>query len=118
MPGGGGGGSLLPPSSTSGSFNGAAFAGFRIEKSKWSTDDTVLWAGLSAERSSNPFARINVNIIYGQLMVGREVLPDLFLEGGFLGFRRPSWNTVDQTDSLIMLPIDVNGRSPDFVKST
>ena len=81
--GGGGGGNLLPPSSTSSSFNGAAFAGFRVEKSKWSTDGTVLWAGLSSERDSNPFARISVDAIYGQLMAGREIVSNLFLEGGF-----------------------------------
>ncbi len=81
--GGGGGGNVLPPSDTSSSLNGAAFAGFRVEKSKWSTDGTVLWAGLSGERNSNPFARISVNAIYGQLMAGREIVPDLFLEGGF-----------------------------------
>ena len=82
-PGGGGGsGNLLPPSNTSSSFNGAAFAGFRVEKSKWSTDGTVLWAGLSSERN-NPFARISVDAIFGQLMAGREIVPDLFLEGGF-----------------------------------
>jgi hypothetical protein len=85
-PGGGGGGGigdLLPPSSTSSSLNGAAFAGFRVEKNKWSTDGTFLWAGLSSERESNPFARISVDAIFGQLMVGREIVPDLFLEGGF-----------------------------------
>jgi hypothetical protein len=80
--GGGGGGGLLPPSNTSSSFNGAVFAGFRVEKSKWSTDGTFLWAGLSSERN-NPFARISVDVIFGQLMAGREIVPNLFLEGGF-----------------------------------
>jgi hypothetical protein len=79
---GGGGGNLLPPSDTSGSLNGAAFAGFRVDKSKWSTDATVLWASLSSERDSNPFARISMNVIYGQVMAGREILPNFFLEGG------------------------------------
>jgi hypothetical protein len=81
--GGGGGGGLLPPSDTSSSLNGAAFAGFRVEKSKWSTDGTFLWAGLSSERNNNPFARISVDAVFGQLMVGREIVPNLFLEGGF-----------------------------------
>ena len=80
--GGGGGGNPLPPSDTSSSLNGAAFAGFRVEKSKWSADGTFLWAGLSSERN-NPFARISVDAIFGQLMAGREILPNLFLEGGF-----------------------------------
>ncbi len=80
--GGGGGGGLLPPSDTSSSLNGAAFAGFRVEKSKWSTDGTFLWAGLSSERN-NPFARVSVDAVFGQLMVGREIVHDLYLEGGF-----------------------------------
>ena len=78
---GGGGGDLLPPANVSSSFNGAAFAGFRIEKSKWSADGSVLWAGVSAQRS-NPFVRVGFDAIYGQAMGGREVLPNLFLEGG------------------------------------
>jgi len=81
--GAGGGGNLLPPSNTSSALNGAAFAGFRVEKSKWSTDGTVLWAGLSSERNSNPFARITLDAVYGQLMAGRKIVPNLFLEGGF-----------------------------------
>src|SRR5262249_43643376 len=59
VPGGGGTGSFLPPGHTSGSFNGAVFAGFRIEKSKWSADATGLWAGLSGERT-NPFVHVGV----------------------------------------------------------
>ena len=43
----------------------------------------MLWAGLSSERSSNPFARISVDVVFGQLFVGREIVPNLFLEGGF-----------------------------------
>lgn len=85
IPGGGGGGtgtgSLLPPGHASGSFNGAAFVGFRIEKSKWSGDISALWAGLSAERN-NPYVRVGVHVLFGEITGGREVLPNLFLEGG------------------------------------
>ena len=34
-------------------------------------------------QASNPFARISVDAVYGQLMAGREIVPNLFLEGGF-----------------------------------
>ncbi len=71
-----------PSGSVSGSFNGAAFAGFGIEKSKWSAAGNLLWAGLSGERQT-PFVRIDTNFIYGQFMLGREILPDLFAEAGF-----------------------------------
>jgi len=71
-----------PSGSVSGSFNGAAFAGFGIEKNNWSATGNVLWAGLSGERES-PFVRIDTNFIYGQMMLGREILPRLFVEVGF-----------------------------------
>jgi hypothetical protein len=71
-----------PSGSVSGSFNGAAFAGFGIEKSKWAASGNVVWAGLSAQRQT-PFVRIDTNFIYGQFMLGREVLPHLFAEAGF-----------------------------------
>src|SRR5262249_9812601 len=84
--GGDGGGSsgLHPGGKVSGSFNGAAFAGYRIEKSKWSTDGGILWAGLAAD-SSSPRAYLSLHGIYGQIMGGREILPDLPVEGGVRG---------------------------------
>lgn len=71
-----------PSGSVSGSFNGAAFVGFGIEKNKWAASGNVLWAGLSGQRQT-PFVRIDTNFIYGQFMLGREVLPHLFVEAGF-----------------------------------
>jgi hypothetical protein len=71
-----------PSGNVSGSFNGAAFAGFAIERSKWSAAGNMLWAGLSGQRQT-PFVRIDTNFIYGQFMLGREVLPHLFAEARF-----------------------------------
>jgi hypothetical protein len=71
-----------PSGNVSGSFNGAAFAGFAMEKRKWSASGNMLWAGLSGQRQT-PFVRIDTNFIYGQFMLGREVLPHLFAEAGF-----------------------------------
>jgi hypothetical protein len=68
--------------SVSGSFNGAAFAGFGFEKRKWAASGNVLWASLSGQRET-PSVKIDTNFIYGQFMLGREVLPDLFVEAGF-----------------------------------
>jgi hypothetical protein len=70
-----------PTGNVSSSLNGAAFFKVRIEKSKWAVDMSVLWAGLSAE-AKNPKARVKADVIYGQAMAGREILPDLWLEGG------------------------------------
>jgi hypothetical protein len=75
------GGTPGPSGNVSSSFNGAAFAQFRIEKSKWAVEPNLLWAGVSAETAS-PKAKIKTDVIYGQAMGGREVLPDLWLEGG------------------------------------
>jgi hypothetical protein len=78
LPGGGG---IHPGGKVSGSFNGAVFAGYLIEKSKWSTSGAFLWAGLSGEQS-NPHVKVNLDVLYGQVLGGREILPNLTLEGG------------------------------------
>jgi hypothetical protein len=74
-------GGVRPAGTASSSFNGAAFVGFRVEKSKWSVDANALWAGLSATRA-NPNTKIGLDVLYWQAMGGREVLHGLFLEGG------------------------------------
>jgi hypothetical protein len=71
-----------PGGNISSSLNGAAFFALRVEKSKWAAQATVLWAGLSAERTTDPRFKVKTDVIYGQAMGGREVLPDLWLEGG------------------------------------
>ncbi len=70
-----------PAGNVSSSFNGAAFFSFRVEKSKWGVETNLLWAGLSAERT-NPNLKIKTNVIFGQAMGSREVLPNLWVEGG------------------------------------
>jgi hypothetical protein len=70
-----------PSSKATSGLSGAAFFKARIDKSKWSVDMEVLWAGLTAETTS-PKVTIKSKIIYGQAMGGREILPDLWLEGG------------------------------------
>jgi hypothetical protein len=61
-----GGGTVTPSGSVSNSLNGAAFAGFEIEKSKWWITGTFLWADLSASHTV-PKVTITSNAIYGQL---------------------------------------------------
>ena len=70
-----------PGGKVSSSFNGAALFNTRIEKSKWAVELSVLWAGVSAETTS-PKVKVKADLIYGQAMGGREILPDLWLEGG------------------------------------
>jgi hypothetical protein len=81
--GGGGGGGIIPEGTTSGNFNGAAFAGAEVFKSKWSMTANVLYAGMSGDRTS-PHVHIGLNVIFGGILVGRQLLLDgLTLEGGF-----------------------------------
>jgi hypothetical protein len=70
-----------PSGSTSRSFNGAYFGGARIEKRKWSADALFMWAALSGQRT-NPLVKINLDIVFGQVFAGREVVRNLYLEGG------------------------------------
>jgi hypothetical protein len=70
-----------PSGSTDGSLNGAFFGGASFEKGKWSADLLFMWAGLSAERET-PFTKVDMNFVFGDAMVGREVIPDLYLQGG------------------------------------
>jgi len=67
---------------TDNSLNGAYFGGARLEMGKWSADALFMWAALSAERKT-PLASVNLDFVFGDAHVGREVLPNLYLEGGF-----------------------------------
>jgi hypothetical protein len=81
--GGGGGGSIIPEGTTSGNFNGAAFAGAEVFKSKWSMTANVLYAGMSGDRTS-PHVHLGLNVIFGGILVGHQLLINgLSLEGGF-----------------------------------
>jgi hypothetical protein len=71
-----------PSGSTNSSFNGAYFGGGRFEGGKWSGDILFMWTALSAERTT-PFTKVNLDFIFGDAHVGYEVLPNLYLEGGF-----------------------------------
>jgi hypothetical protein len=70
-----------PSGSTSDSFNGAFFGGARIEKGKWSADALFMWTGLSSERT-RPLVKLHLDFVFGDALGGREVLPNLYLEGG------------------------------------
>jgi hypothetical protein len=80
--GGGGGGSIIPEGTTSGSFNGAAFAGAEVSKNKWYLIGGGLYAGLSGQRTT-PHTTIDLNMVFGQFTVGREVYKGLSAEAGF-----------------------------------
>jgi hypothetical protein len=70
-----------PSGSTSSSLNGLFAAGARFEKGKWSADTMFMWAALSAQRQ-NPLVDVNLDLVLGDAMGGREILPNLYVEGG------------------------------------
>jgi len=70
-----------PSGSASSSLNGAYFGGTRLEKGKWSADALFMWAALSAQRKS-PLVDVNLHFVFGHAMAGREMLPNLYVEGG------------------------------------
>ena len=73
-----------PSGSTSSSLNGLYAAGARLEKGKWSANSMFMWAALSAQRQ-NPLVDVNLDLILGDAMAGREILPNFYFEGGFRG---------------------------------
>ena len=80
--GGGGGGGTGGRVPTDTSFNGALFFGFAVEKGRFRVDAFGLWAGLGVERPELPRVDAELDVIYGTLTGGFEVVDDLFVTGG------------------------------------
>ncbi len=99
----GGGGSVTPTGSTSGSFDGAAFAGAEIYKGKWSGMFTFLYAGLSSTRTT-PRTTVTADFIYGQALVEHEVYKGLSLGGGFRRMALDLTATLDTFPSVSREP--------------
>jgi hypothetical protein len=70
-----------PSGSTSSSLNGLFAAGARFERGRWSADTMFMWAALSAERQ-NPLVGLNLDLVLWDVMAGRQILPNLYIEGG------------------------------------
>jgi hypothetical protein len=92
----GSGESITGSGTTNTSFNGAALAGVSFQKQKWTVDFDVLWAGLSADRTT-PRVYISAHVIYGDLLAGREIYHHLALTGGV---RRMALNIHTQLGDL------------------
>jgi hypothetical protein len=74
-------GPARPSGNATSGISGAAFVGLRVDHNKWSVNTTALWAGMNAN-TVTPKLDIGLDLIFGQGMVGREILPHLTLEGG------------------------------------
>jgi len=83
--GGGSGGITLPSAKTSGNFDGAALAGFRVERSRLSIEGEFLWAGMSGSVEAPRFD-LTLDTIAARLMGGFKVAPALYIDGGVRRF--------------------------------
>jgi opacity protein-like surface antigen len=83
--GGGSGGIAIPSAKTSGNFDGAALAGFRLERSRLSIEGEFLWAGMSGSVEA-PHFDLTLDTIAFRVMGGFEVAPALYIDGGVRRF--------------------------------
>lgn len=82
---GGSGGITIPSAKTSGNFNGAALAGFRVERSRLSIESEFLWAGMSGSVEAPSFD-LTLDTIAFKVMGGFELAPALYIDGGVRRF--------------------------------
>ena len=82
---GGSGGITIPSAKTSGNFNGAALAGFRVERSRLSIEGEFLWAGMSGSVEAPNFD-LTLDTIAFKVMGGVELAPALYIDGGVRRF--------------------------------
>jgi hypothetical protein len=80
--------STPPESSADSGLSGAAFFGFRVEKSRFSAEGVFNYAGLEASKSA-PFADVNLKVYAGGIKGGFMVVKDLYAEAGvrYLGLK-------------------------------
>ena len=75
--GGGGSGDILDSR-----FDGAFFGGFAASNSVWRIEGYGLWAAIGGDRPERPHLVVDIDILYGDVKLGRRVAPDLFISGG------------------------------------
>ena len=66
---------------TATSFDGAALAGFSIEKARWRVDADGIWAALVTERE-RPLLEVDLDVIYGHVSGGVKIVKDLYVTAG------------------------------------
>lgn len=86
--------------STDTSLNGAYFGGVRVERKKWSGDVLFMWAAMGADRTS-PRTNVSLDFVFGDLMIGYQALPGLFVEGGFRRLALDLHATVDTSSAAV-----------------
>jgi hypothetical protein len=67
--------------STEAALDGAALAGFSMEKANWRIDADGIWAALGTSRDT-PLLNVDLDIVYGHVSGGVRLYKDLFVTGG------------------------------------
>jgi hypothetical protein len=89
--------------STSGSFNGAGFAAFEIEKSRFVARGETLFASVSGD-NTNPKVHIGMNVLYGAALGGYKITRGLSLEGGFRYLGMKISGNIDDRPGIVARP--------------
>lgn len=95
--GGGSGGVTTPSAKTSGNFDGAALAGFRVERARLSIEGEFLWAGMSGSVELPRFS-LGLDTVSFKVTGGFKVAPALYVDGGVRRF------AVTMTASILEFP--------------
>jgi len=74
-------GGISESAETSGNFNGAALAGFRVERARLSIEGEFLWAGMSGSVEAPRF-EITLDTIAFKVLGGFKIAPALYADGG------------------------------------
>jgi hypothetical protein len=63
-------------------FDGAYFGGLSATNGPWRLEGYGLWAAFGGDRPDLPFLQVDVDVVYGDVRVGRRVAPDFYVTGG------------------------------------
>jgi hypothetical protein len=63
-------------------FDGAFLGGFAASNGTWDFEGYGIWAAFGGDRPERPFLQADIDLIYGHLLVGRRIAPDLFVTAG------------------------------------
>ena len=63
-------------------FDGAYFGGLSAGNGPWRLEGYGLWAAFGGDRPDLPFLEVDVDVVYGDVRVGRRVAPDFYVTGG------------------------------------
>lgn len=72
---------VIPSAKTSRNVNGAALAGFRVERARLSIEGQFLWAGMTGSVEAPNF-HLSMDTISFRVLGGFEVVPALYIDAG------------------------------------